>query len=228
MTIDERIAKLEHQNRTWRRVALGSALTIGALLVWSNGLIGPAVHSLSTVAQAAEEDAAEEGRVYEKVRLRSLEIVNEQGETVVDISGGFGGGALTIWSDDRNGSLSLYALSADEPVLWVKSEEGTVELTDRVINVIPADHRKRARKSELIEKLGNGQNLTEDERRWFQNESVEDPAVTIGFGKQGGGVIDVCNPLDEKVVSIQSNKNNDGAVYVNDVNGDFGNALVPR
>ena len=35
----------------------------------------------------------------------------------------------------------------------------------------------------------------------------------------GGGVIDVYNPFGKVVVSVQSDKTSQGAVYVHDVNG---------
>jgi hypothetical protein len=50
--------------------------------------------------------------------------------------------------------------------------------------------------------------------------------VRLGIGKDGGGMIDVYNPLEKVVASIQANKRNVGAVYLNNVDGSPGNALV--
>ena len=44
-------------------------------------------------------------------------------------------------------------------------------------------------------------------------------AVALTLNADGGGKISVNNPSEVTVVSIQSNKKNEGGVYVSDVNG---------
>ncbi len=58
-------------------------------------------------------------------------------------------------------------------------------------------------------------------------EDGEVPLVVIS-GSDGGGMIDVYNSLGTVVVSVQSDKTNQGAVYVNDVNGKTTNVLTTR
>ena len=53
-------------------------------------------------------------------------------------------------------------------------------------------------------------------------------AVDIEAIERGGGEMTVWNSLGKAVVEVQANKTNEGAVYVNDVNGKIGDALSPR
>ncbi|MEI8371846.1 MAG: hypothetical protein WCJ35_03320 [Planctomycetota bacterium] len=54
------------------------------------------------------------------------------------------------------------------------------------------------------------------------------PVVSILASEAGGGGIIVSNTFGKAVVDVQANKANEGAVYVNRLNGEMGNALVPR
>jgi hypothetical protein len=56
----------------------------------------------------------------------------------------------------------------------------------------------------------------------------EASAVKIFTTTGGGGFITVRNTFGKAVVQVQANKSNEGAVYVNDVDGKFGDALAPR
>jgi hypothetical protein len=56
----------------------------------------------------------------------------------------------------------------------------------------------------------------------------EAEAVDISVGAGGGGTITLRNTFGKAVVEVQANKANEGAVYVNDVNGKFADALAPR
>ncbi len=52
------------------------------------------------------------------------------------------------------------------------------------------------------------------------------PAVVVRSGEGGGGAIDIYNPLNKPVVSLQSNKSNEGMVTVHDFNGSIKNGLT--
>jgi len=133
MTVEERITNLENANRQWRRLTVGMVLLV-AFLGYD-------------YATRAKPDT---------LRLRKLEIVDEQGTTLATF-GTFEGAAM----------LNLF---------------GTT---------------------------GKGR-------------------ITMGAGEGGsdGAQINVYNPLGKKVVSVQSDKTNEGAVHVSDVNGKITNGLT--
>jgi len=188
MNVEDRLTKLERENRNWRRVAFGLVVLVGASLCCTQGTQTPSVSASTSSALA---DASQSGRTLDTIRVRKLEIVNSKGEIVVTLSSlGEGDGFVLV--EGKDGDLT-----------WLR--DGYISLK-----------RKNGDETNLM-----GGHVA------LQKKGDKD-LIHISCGEGGGGIIEVYNPYGKVAVSVQSNKTNQGAVYVHDVSGEISNMLTTR
>jgi len=98
----------------------------------------------------------------------------------------------------------------------LKSKRGRVELGSGEITVSSAlTNRKMTQVLEI--KLSG----VDDPEYHAKNKTL----VIIRAGEGGGSFINVYNPFGKKVVTVQSDKTNQGLVSIHDVNGEVTNGL---
>ena len=163
--------------------------------------------SCSYATGVAKPDA-----IRDTLRLRKLEIVTEQGTTLATFDT-FGGhfAQLKMGGTTEKGRILMFAGGP-------------------ICHAAFSDRNSRVALEGAGIRIGSA--LTEDDRAQISLMADDDPEhdakmktlVQIGSG-EGGGMIDVYNPFGKKVVSVQSNKTNEGSVLVHDVNGKLKNFL---
>ena len=208
MTVEERITNLENANRQWRRLTVGMVLFVALFVSCSR-----TADQLPTDQASAATGVAKPDAIRDTLRLRKLEIVNDQGKTLAtfDTFGGFA--RLELGGTREKGRILMFA---GGPICHAafSDRNGRVALAGVGITV--------------------GSALTEDDRAQISSLNSDDPEyyaklktlVQIASGKGGlSGFINVYNPCGKKVVSMRSNKTNEGVVYVYDVNGKVTNGL---
>jgi hypothetical protein len=224
MTIEDRVSKLEREGRTWRRIAIGLAAVLGVSITCSER----AGERNPNSGQSGAAIAVEPERIYEKIRLKNLEIVDDAGNTV----GGFradtrqGGSAGALWltcappSGDlvtlvprlglvvfsRNGSGSL----GPDRALWSRYHPEYVRLMDQA-------------RSQTGQAATNAFKLAEG----FLDQGKS--LVSIGgldADRGAVGAVTVYNVFGKVAATMHADNTNQGAVYVSDVNGQVRNSLT--
>jgi hypothetical protein len=240
-TIEARLARLERTGKAWRLAALG---LVGA---WALGLSCSRSDSGGPRVVAADQSAANGDSIVRKLRVNEIELVNLRGQTVGWINRGGepslsllrpGEGNLPVQTFDvalrHPPTLTMRWGEGDAvlspPFLRLSSESGLVSVKPGTVTV--AGYGSGAwRKYQDVQK---SLPVDADKRRFAEYMKQLDEAfseassVEICQGEGGGGMVQVRNTFGKPVVSIQANKANAGAVYVNDVNGETRNALTPR
>jgi hypothetical protein len=222
MSMEDRLAKIERESRTWRRIALVLALLIGASLSCTQSNQGPPA-SPSTPAASAQVSQAD--GILEVVRTRELQIVNDAGETVAGVEGTAKGGRLYVYADDGDIKSQLVVEAAPNKIrLIIRDRDSIVSLGTEDITVSAFEGDPL-----IIAKLRAGQLLTEDEAAKVKEQLFRAPAVKIACTHDRSGIIEVANPAGKVAASIQCDKDDQGGrVNVNDVAGELGNSLAPQ
>jgi hypothetical protein len=145
-----------------------------------------------------ENDKMRAGLWVSKEHGPELSLLNENGGKMVSLTTLKNSSGLYLW-DENGKSCANLTVHNDIPALVLEDKNG------------------KSRGSMMM--LKNGPNLSLD------GENGK-PHIEMGLAEGGGGMITVSNPFGKEVVSIQSNKENVGAVYVNKVDGSIGNALI--
>lgn len=241
MDIEHRLLKLERETRRWRAIALATALVLGVTLSCTQGTNAP---TISPSAAPAVADDRTPKATPGNLRATSLEIVNRKGQTVADLVAGDDGASLRFYATDQTTKMLLS--TSKNPFIFLSGNDSSSTLSSGHFKISPADSAKRIRQREIAERA-IGHVLSDKDRELDQEAFNEPKAVEIGIGdddggfvrvnmrkgpagflgcgEAGGGILNLFNPLGKVVASVQSNKTNQGAVYVNNVNGDLSKAL---
>jgi hypothetical protein len=210
MTIEERICRLEKQASRWRIIATCQAafVVLIALAAWWP-------QSLSVVTQAQAQAV---GGIPNEIKTRLLTIVDKNGKPV----GSFGAAGETSMVALTVGRLLdkhrvAVIVDSDSSTLSLGGSEGELHLNESTITLYPFDKQY----ADYKESMRSGK-----PRDPVKALSDRKKAVVIQCGEgTGGGLIDILNPFNKRVVSVQSNKANEGSVLVHDANGILRNAL---
>ena len=171
--------------------------------------------SQSVKDSSAGKESDAEGEYIEKLRVGTLEVQKD---------GNFGdkagwhvrvsAGSVSVRNTTKNTSVVLFPTS-----VMITDEDNESYMGGGELIFSRLDQRKNREWREL---LGKGKRSEAERQRLRQlSESRAPKALRIGIGDNGGGMIDVFSPLKKRVVSIQSNKANQGGVYLGDVNGEI-------
>lgn len=215
MSLEERIARLERTNHCWRwlALALASVLSLTLSCQPQGGVPASAPAGATPAGQVAANT------IHEKLRARSLEVVDERGQTLglldcpaagrvsLQLSASQGPG-VTLGADEQEG----FALIHNPEVLGMLNRYGLI--------ISHTDFRTQRQAKQNLDKERRGEKLSLEDL-----EPVGRGSVRIGIGETGGGTVYVHNALGKQVVSVQSSKTNEGLVTVHDVNGNLKNAL---
>jgi hypothetical protein len=220
MSIDQRLERLERQVRIWQ-IALAICIVIIITIMSEGGSIGPSI-------KASEHEA-----VAKSIRTRSLIIVDEDDKPVGWFES-IARGICSLHLGDATRSDSQIILQSfptnlppgaeNSPLFTpftITSKKGRVGLSSARVELGIWNDAKKREQERVLERVRKGTvDLSNLDKR--DDEILSQPAysnlVTMGAIKSGG-VIDVLNSYEKTVVSIQSNKNSNGAVYLSDVNG---------
>ena len=164
-------------------------------------------------AAAAREKPADQ-KYIENLRVGTLEV---EKSIVVDKSGKriiVGGGMVFISGQSKGNYTALHGGS-----VTIAGRDNEQLLTPGNMIVFEIDQRIDRAYRELLDRGLAG--LSEPERSRFLQlqESRKKPAVSIAVTESGGGMVKLYNSRQKQVVNIQSNKTNQGAIYLSDVNG---------
>ncbi len=233
--LETRLTRLERSNKAWRLAALG---IVGA---WALTTSCSRSDSGGQTALAAEQPA-ENGEVVRKLRVNEIELVNLKGATVGRINQG-GEPSLSLAFPDENAAVkSTFRLRLKEgfPAMDFFAQKDSIQfllntlvLSDdtHTLSLSPAGLTLRGSESVAGRKFqrvfGKGAESFKH-REELATAMRETEAVDISIGDGGGGMITLRNTFGKSVVEVEANKANEGAVYVNDVNGKAQNALTPR
>ena len=209
ISFEQRLSKLERANRTWRLLALFLAVAFGLSLACSERQYHSPEHQLGQANAALTESNV----IYDKLRVRHLEIFNEADESV----GGLGPSYLVLRSPNGEGSFQVWILP-DYQSVSLGTEWNTMQFTPQGANLRRYTPEQLRLSKSLQSRLMDEQNkpTTEEMQRAQPNTVLE-----LGIAEGGGGLVDVYNSLGTKVVSLQANKRNEGALYLRDVAGEI-------
>lgn len=217
MNLEERITRLERQNRNWRFLALGLA---GLMGFWLSCTAEIEPKSAPAGTTKDEETNSNQGdKIHELLRTRALAIVNEDGKMLTGLMAFGSYTQLTM-----KGGRHELSLSADENDVQISltGEDGKTYIGHDAIYLKALDPIEERKRKQIMEQAAKGYKITQADRELFKDK---EPTIAISSSNRGG-IIDVHNPFGEVVVSIQSNKSNEGAVYVHDVAGNVKKSLT--
>lgn len=184
---------------------LATAILGAFCVMWSTQATAP-----TALAQPVND------AVQDRIRAKSIVIVNDKQEVVARLDGYSGGGALSLESPGEPRKTIDISASDRGAAILITDEDGG----RRQLSLYPFGWSVNRWTPELVK----------TRRRYISGEeqlSMEDaqqailgyPVVSVSSNGLGGGVIDVYNPIGVVVATMQANKSNDGAVYVKDATG---------
>lgn len=236
MNIEQRLTALEGSVRVWRCIALTIAVIFGVVFSIHN-FTGPKVQGMSMV----RADDAVHGSL-DRLRVRKLELVNDQDQLVGQLSSTKSGAILllgnvqdhmvAVYSNPTSSSIYLgfgnqprieLTESHDDAYCRLCGQTGTSFVSNDGLSISPPDLAKRHQREELQKKTEEGQAMTRDD--WKQ--TGEPPAIAVGIApKINSGFIEVYNPLGKRVVALQASKSNAGGILVYDANGEHSKVIA--
>jgi hypothetical protein len=243
MTLEARIEKLEKANRNWRRAALSTSILVAMFLAFSASEF--ASPSNTAIAQLPKKP-----EVTDTLRVRRLEVINNEGTTCAVIDSRDAGGALALHNNegklsavigsrgdganlvllhtgaDSNNNFPQIFLSTtlSEPQLTVEGDGARLRLRGNSVNIQSKrgdDYRTKQR----LYKKNKQKPLTEMELEQFKDVAESVVRASLGLTTANGGSLSIKNSLGEEAVSIQSNKANEGAIILSDSTGKIFDAL---
>jgi hypothetical protein len=211
MNIEDRLAKLERENRRWRLAAISLAGILGLSIACSRQWDEPAA-GLGNQAPARPSD---EPPIHDRLRVRTLEVVDDNGRTVGrwQCVGGLAG--LDMWAGDN--LVSLQASKKGASALFRGRDEETIVITGGV------GVSRRGQKDETpLVLLG----VSDDSVSGLINvyDSTGTPRVSMQGGEKGTGVF-VYNTFGRQVGTLQSDKSDEGLLLIRDLRGNPVHAL---
>jgi len=231
MNIEQRLSKLESENRTWRFVAIFLVVIIAIL---SNYASDPGSRLPLSPPSASAADVPAETSA-KNLRVQEITIVNERGEDVGSVGAGGGRVPRIIF---RNPENDLQKIVLSPSGLTAYSELAITNISPGIMNMsalnseLVRDYRGAAeRRDRALEgDLKAFADLTRVADNKFAKMLADvTPSIVLAGGEgPSGGEIRIYNPLAKCVVSIQSSKTNEGWVGVADVNGKMTRVLTPR
>jgi hypothetical protein len=149
----------------------------------------------SDTGKTASAQSLDPNVIHDKIRAKRIEIVDEKGQLQ--------GSCFTV-----DGEAKL--------VLWGENHQGCISVGSSQVELfrMSASQEREWKSAQRAGAAGQQVDLDAAMKALLGTK-----AVRIGIAELGGGVIDVFNPGGERVVTIQSNKTNEGTVAVCDFNG---------
>ncbi len=203
MNMENRLAKLERENRTWRLAAISMAAILGLSIACSGPWNEPAPGLRNQVAAQASETP-----IHDWIRVRNLEIVDESGQ------------AVGRWSC-RRGRPTLEILAGDKAVTlqagYVVFRQGDLDTFIQAgrVAIRRTGPKQRQAEAQLLEEEG----LSATERERLLEESIPDSIVILDGSEPTGAGLYIYNHFGENVATLQSSKTNQGLLVISDVNG---------
>ncbi len=242
MTTEDRLARLERANRTWRwtAVALLWGLIVTTMMNCSRQTSDLPSHLVnSAVAANAQEDT-----VHAKLRVQLLELVDDAGKVRGYFQALPGCSTLHVGGDSDDVQVRLAAYGPPFPaqaVVRIIGQKARTDLSGGHVCIAETPEAPEARQwfdqrwksthlrghYESLARLSDplSKDPVELEKIQRGKALLGKPSVQLGWGPGGGGMIEVLNSFNKTVVSVQANKANAGAVYVHDLNGEVVRAL---
>jgi hypothetical protein len=212
--VEARLARLERSSKAWRLAALGLA---GA---WALNLSCSRSDSGGPRVAAADQSAENGDGIVRKLRVNEIELVNLKGEAVGWINKG-GEPSFTMRSGKCQASLGVLSLE-------MSNEYAMSRMGPGFFGVTSYEGVAGRQYLELQSALRGDRAPTDEKWKELTEAGERAEAVSVVAHDDGGGMVTVRNTFGKPVVEAQANKANEGAVYVNDVNGKIGDALAPR
>ncbi len=215
MTLDERVDKLERDNRFLRRVsfvlmAVVAACTTFAILAMRVALLRPeGVSYVPASMRAVEEETVD------TLRVRHLLVVDANGEVRIKLDANDYGGTLKIWGSDgstsdrialrahgHGGELQIQGSGGGKCWMMTSGSEGFLAVADANYDVIVGGGGG----IEVLSPDGGSAVLVKGPKG--ENRTII-----------GSSFVSVANSSGKEVVSMQLNKKDEGGVYLTDANG---------
>jgi len=221
-TLEQRLSSMERKSRAWRILAL-------LLFVTLIGCLQSEDLPVNTSQAADEETPKEKVAKFDVIEANVVRVVDPKGEALSELSPG----RLGLMTADKKAYISLsvtkvtpsnYYLSTihvvtpkgpqnGQSTVTLNQREGSeMHLTSHGLHVSNAKHVQEFRKLAV-----KGSRVTEAENQRMDELTNRD--IEIEVSPRGGGAIRIHNTFQKPVVEIQSNKTNQGAIYLGDVNG---------
>lgn len=230
MSIEERLTKLERDNKTWRRLAIALAGVLGLAIACSDGgFRGGSGQIAIGAGQTLNPEV-----VHEKLRVRTLELMSHTGE----VGGWLTGDSLRLSNERASLSadptgLSIYSQAPDRSgVTMFVDKDAVFMVLDTPWNQMHLNsssmslgRRTPAQFKAITELHGVGASwldgTPQEKEAWKRLSSRSHPNTSLRLesAEAGGGQLEIFNALGNMAASLQANKGNEGALYLHDVNG---------
>lgn len=248
MSIEDRVAKLERENTNWRMLFGAVAALMVVWLAFTTVLaflgatrkqsekvvvervVETAVPQPSAPVQTQQSELVEpttpkfialDTVVAKQVVAERISVVDSEGHEAFAVKTGttdVGKPYSRIDLYEPGGESRFYVVSSETDALMaLRGGTGMVTLSHEDFEIRPLNPANAS-----IRRRGLRPDASESERAAFADVALDAPTVRV---EQKG--IAIYNPLGEQVVSIQSNKGNDGAVYLKDATGSRQNSIGP-
>jgi hypothetical protein len=210
MNIEDRLAKLERENRRWRLAAISLAGILGLSIACSSQWDAPGA-GLPNQAFAQPSDAPP---IYDTIRVRNLEVFDHNSRKVGDWSGA-GGGILRIENADRTNTIHLTA-SDSEASIFIATRDYCSLLGDHQLFIGRIGTQQRR----ALDQLSRRHELSEAQISEAQKRSHPTPVAHIGtelgMALEGAGHVAVYNALGKRVGLMEANRTNEGTLLLMD------------
>ena len=197
MNIEDRITTLERRVRLSRWTNIGLVGLVAFLLALSS------CETSTPVQQGTPSQAASGSSQSEYIRARHIQLVDEAGNTLVELGVLNGGGVVRVF---QSGSTQAAA------VIMAEEDGGTVAtlLKDSSIGV----------------QIGNNEGGRGGHVTIFN--AAGERSVSLQANKMSCGDVRIFNPTGKLAVLLQANKMNCGIISVHDYNGNFVDGLLGK
>lgn len=228
---EKRLEMLERECALWRRITWMLLVLSGAAIASRIGTF----LSVSDAAHAAEVTAAN-AEIFATLKCKEFQLVDNNGKVIGRIgqSVGFMPSIELFSSVTGETLLNINAAPSDlGAAMMMTGEKEVLSISSAGITL-----RRRDKDAErkLNQMIAAGSQLPVDQRSIHDEKTMQflkqlyegGLILNLGSTDQRGGLIEIGNPFGAKVVSVQCNKTNQGAVYVNDVDGKTSRSLIAQ
>jgi len=218
MNVEQRLAALERTARRWKLATLAVA-AVAALAVYIAIVGPPALPSLTSKAHAQQAQPQKEPPIQDKLRVRSLEIVNNKGATMGRWWVSKGSPEIRMWATET----SYLSIESNGPRIYLTNAHGKHALSPSGLAVVSTDRVKYRAYTRVIDKLKSGiplADLTDEERNMYRQSDQGyqyEQAAIYADGK--GGSVTIYNTHGKNAASLTCNEKNEGWLFTCDAFG---------